>query len=136
MVDQQSSVQRLAKGVELVYGLEQPRDVFAPDAVFDINIPSWRFQLGSPEAFVGWFRHYTKEGYKINVENVVETQTGFAMELEGEYTDHHGDELYFRNLLLCKVAEGLITEVIYYCTGDWDRPTRERQAKEAALVRR
>jgi hypothetical protein len=129
-------VAELADRLADVYATYRGADeLFAPNAFFDLNVPSWRLQLGGAEAFTSWLRGHSPEGYAITLLQVVPTASGFAAELEGEYTPG-GDDRYFRNLVLCEVADGRITEVTFYCTGDWDAETRARQAAEALMIRR
>ena len=56
------------------------------------------------------------------------------MEIEGTYSPH-GHELYFRNLVACRINGDRVDEVIYYCTGDWDPETRSIHAREVKLIR-
>jgi hypothetical protein len=37
--------------------------------------------------------------------------------------------------LLRTDAAGLVDELVFYCTGPWDAGTRERQAREAPMIR-
>lgn len=37
-------------------------DVFAPDALLDVNAPTWRFQVQGPEAFVSWLKGHSPNG--------------------------------------------------------------------------
>ena len=40
-----------------------------------------------------------------------------------------------RRLWLCEVRDGRITEVVGYCSGEWDEALRARHAIEAPMVR-
>lgn len=110
------------------------RALFTPDALFDINVPTWRFQVRGSDAFFDWLRRYAPEGYRLTLLRAAPTASGFVAEVEGEYA-HHGEDLYFRNLLLCEVSDGRIAELTFYCTGDWDAETRARQRHEAPMIR-
>jgi len=126
----------LADRLATVYATYQgAEEVFAPDALFDVNVPTWRFQVEGPEAFFSWLKGYSPDGYGIRIVRATPTASGFVVELEGEYSPH-GHDLYFRNLLLCEVRDGRITELVFYCTGDWDAETRARQLAEAPMVNR
>ena len=48
------------------------------------------------------------------------TTTGFVLEVEEEW-DQDGESWYFRELLRADVADGAISHISVYCTGDWDR---------------
>lgn len=129
------SVTQLADRLADLLRSYEGAEVFAPDAVFDINVPIWRFQVTGVERFLRWLQGYAPHGYLINVQRVLPTATGFAIELEGEY-EHHGIPLFFRNLYVAEVSAGQINALSFWCTGDWDPDTRARQAAEAPMVRR
>lgn len=111
------------------------QEIFAADAFFDVNVPTWRFQVRGVERFVGWLQSYAPNGYRITVTRELPTATGFVLEIEGEY-EHHGVPLFFRNLYICDVTDGLISDVSFWCTGDWDPETRARHDAEASRIRR
>ncbi|HEX2063124.1 MAG TPA: hypothetical protein VHE80_01745 [Acidimicrobiales bacterium] len=126
---------RLADRLASVYATYQgTEEVFTPDVLFDVNVPAWRFQVQGADAFFSWLRGHSPEGYGITLVRAVPTSSGFVAEVEGEYRPH-GVDLYFRNLLLCEVEDDRISEVVFFCTGDWDPGTRARQAAEAPMVR-
>ena len=110
------------------------QQIFAPDAFFDINVPTWRFQVRGVERFAGWLQGCAPHGYTITVVRELATASGFVLEIEGDY-EHHGVPLFFRNLYVCDVADGLITDVSFWCTGDWDPETRAQHAAEAPMLR-
>ena len=125
----------LAERLAQVYASYEGADeVFAPDALFDVNVPSWRFQLQGPEAFFSWLRGHSPNGYAITLVSVTPTSSGFVAEVEGEYRPADED-LYFRNLILCHVEGERVSQVVFFCTGDWDSQTRARQAAEAPMIR-
>lgn len=135
MKTEEIAVERLAEDFVSFYStLDRGSEVVATDAVFDINVPSWRFQLVGPDAFVSWLMEYTSDGYELRIVHLLPTSKGFVVELEGTYNPH-GHELYFRNLVACGVQDGKIDDVIYYCTGDWDPETRAHHAHEVKLIR-
>lgn len=123
-----STVQQLAEQLaELLRTYQGAEKVFAPDAGFDVNVPFWRFRLRGPDQLLAWLQGYAPNGYTITISRVLPTQTGFVIELEGEY-EHHGTPLFFRNVYVADVAGGLITDLAFWCTGDWDPETRHRYA--------
>ena len=131
-----AQVEQLSKGLlRVLETYEDVDDVFAPNAFFDINVPTWRFQLESAAAFIGWLKEYCPGGYHITATPAIPTASGFVLEVEGEYADHHGSELFFRNLYVCRVRDGSISEVSFWCTGDWDVETREHHKAEVQLLR-
>ena len=130
------AVERLAKGLVGVLETYSGTDeVFEPDAFFDINVPTWRFQMEGPQTLIGWLREYCPDGYRIAAKSPIPTATGFVLEVEGDYADPEGNPLFFRNLYVCKVQDGRITELTFWCTGDWDVETREHHRAEVQLIR-
>jgi ketosteroid isomerase-like protein len=118
--------QRLATVLRTYAGVGE---VFTPDVVFDINVPIWRFQVRGPDRFIAWLRGYAPHGYDITVTRTFPTGTGVVVEVEGEY-DRHGHHLFFRNLYICEVTAGRISDVSFWCTGDWDEDTRAQYVAE------
>jgi hypothetical protein len=109
--------------------------LFAPDAFFDINVPSWRFQLDNPRDFMQWCADAGTRGFKVTPKAVVPTAEGFLFEYEAEYTNMHGEPLFFRNVVICKVAGERITELTYWCTGEWDEEQLAHHRDEVTLLR-
>jgi hypothetical protein len=130
------------EGVELlsrrfadVFGAPELADaVFAPDAFFDLNMPVWRFQLAGPGAFAAQLRAVNEGPVRIEVLRTVVTRSGFVTEHE-EHQDVRGHDLTARRLWLCEVRNGLVTEAIGYCSGEWDEALRARHALEAPMLR-
>ncbi|MFQ6026330.1 MAG: hypothetical protein ACE5Q6_02320 [Dehalococcoidia bacterium] len=71
---------------------------------------------------------------RIDILRTVPTASGFVTEHE-EHQDVDGHELTARRLWLCEVREGRITEVVGYCSGEWNEELRERHAVEAPMIR-
>ncbi len=46
-----------------------------------------------------------------------------------------GQDLSARRLWLCEVRDGRITEVVGYCTGEWNPELRARHAAKAPMLR-
>lgn len=122
---------RFAEALEtLVLG----EDVVAPDAFFDLNMPVWRFQLEGPAAMEAQLRNISQGPSRVDIVRTVPTATGFVQEHE-EHTDVDGQDLSARRLVLCEVRDGRISEVVVYCTGEWDDELRARHAVEAPMLR-
>ena len=131
-----TEVEQLAKGlVQVLETYEGIDEVFAANAFLDINVPTWRFQLESPTAFIAWLQEYCPGGYRISARPPLATASGFVLEVEGEYADHHGSELFFRNLYVCGVQNARVSEMSFWCTGDWDAETRDHHKAEVQLLR-
>jgi hypothetical protein len=109
-------------------------DAFASDAFFDLNMPVWRFQLQGRDAFATQLKHINRGEVRIDVLRTIPTISGFVTEHE-EHQEVGGQDLSARRLWLCEVRHGLITEVVGYCTGEWDGELRARHAVEAPMIR-
>jgi hypothetical protein len=109
-------------------------DVIAPDAFFDLNMPVWRFQLQGAAALEAQLRGISQGPSRVDILRTVPTATGFVQEHE-EHTIVDGQDLSARRLVLCEVRDARITEVVIYCTGEWDDELRARHAAEAPMLR-
>lgn len=125
LTERLASVLRIYKGIE---------ELFADGAFFDVNIPQFRFQVEGSDRFFSWLKGYAPNGYRITVARSLPTATGFVAEVEGEY-EQHGHELFFRNLYVCDVDQGRISEVSFWCTGDWDEDARAHWRAHAPMIR-
>jgi ketosteroid isomerase-like protein len=129
------TVDRLSEGFHDAFRtLDAGADTFAPDAFFDLNMPVWRFQLQGREAFSAQLAHLARGDVHVDVLRTVATASGFVTEhVERQMVG--GDELSARRLWLCEVRDGRITEVVGYCSGEWDARLRARHAAEAPMIR-
>ncbi len=112
--------------------LRRRRDLFAPGAFFDLNMPVWRFQLEGGDAFAAQLRSIAQGQVRLDVLRTVPTSSGFVTEHE-ERQDVGGEEYSARRLWLCEVQDGRITETVGYCSGEWDEALRARHAAEAPM---
>jgi ketosteroid isomerase-like protein len=110
-------------------------DLFAPDAFFDLNMPVWRFQLVGADAFASQLRQIARDTVTLEVLRTVPTASGFVHEHEERQVVGGGEMYSARRLWLCEVRDGRITEVVGYCSGEWDEALRARHAVEAPMVR-
>lgn len=110
-------------------------DLFTTDALFDLNMPVWRFQIQGPEAFATQLQSICQGPVRIDILRTVPTASGFVTEHE-EHQEVGGEVLSARRIWLCEVRDGRISEVIGYCSGEWDEALRARHAVEAPMVRR
>ena len=124
----------LSKQFAEVFSTGQPGDLFAPDAVFDLNMPVWRFQLQGPDAFGAQVRTLTRGLTRVDVVRTVPTVSGFVAEHE-EHQLVDGEDLTARRLWLCETRDGQIVEAVGFCTGEWDAALRARHAVEAPMLR-
>jgi len=130
-----ATAHRLSERFNAVFEtLDAGDGLFAPDVFFDLNMPVWRFQLEGPEAWEAQLRKLAEGPVTIRILRTVPTTSGFVTEHE-ERGEVDGRILSARRLWLCEVSDGLITEVVGYCSGEWDEELRARHAAEAPMIR-
>jgi hypothetical protein len=113
---------------------ENPGDLFAPDAFFDLLPPFWRFQIEGPDTFVTQLRAVAEDAeIRVKVLRTVPAVSGFLT--EHEQTEHGSKNEVARRLWFCQVRDGRITDVVGYCNGGWDDELRARHAAETQLLR-
>jgi len=109
-------------------------DVYAPDALIDANVPSWRFQVKGLDAIIAqygrWFPH---GGVKLVSIREWPAEFGSVVETTQTEPDGKGSELFSRQLHVMFTDGDKVTRQMLYCTGTWDADTRERQAREAPM---
>lgn len=111
-------------------------EVYAPGALLDANVPSWRLQRQGVSAIVGQFQEWYGGGLP-RFTGWHERPTDWGTVIEVEATVGEGDdETLFREAHLFFCAGDRITEHIFYCTGPWDRKTVAQHAADAPMVRR
>lgn len=110
--------------------------VYASDALFDVNVPEWRFQRKGPDEIADQYRSWGSElsNLSLSTYRAEEIPGGFIVELEERYQSE-GDDCLSRQLHIVKVADGKVAEQVMYCTGVWGSETIKRQAAEAPMVR-
>jgi hypothetical protein len=114
--------------------LDAGDDLFTADALFDLNMPVWRFQIQGPEAMGAQLRAISQGPSRVEVSRTVPTATGFVTE-HVEHQDLGHEVVSARRLWLCTVRDGRISEVVGYCTGEWDDALKARHAAEAPMIR-
>lgn len=130
-----STAERLSEALAEVFRTAEMGDVLTDDVFLDGNPPLWRFQLQGIEAFTEWYRSYAPNGMdEVTVVRTVPTAAGFVAELTERVRDD-GKEITSREIVLCTVRDGRISELTVYCTGDWDEELRARHAAEAPMLR-
>lgn len=129
---QATDVALLPEFVRFLETGELAPEAFASDVFFDMNVPSWRYQIQGHEAAAGLF--HSDEPARVQVGAVIPTATGFVAETDYQ-TSEGGASVYHRSVSLVTVQDGHISNVIHYCTGPWDEATKARQAREAPMLR-
>ena len=131
-----AQAERLSALFGAVFETFDAGDLFAPDAFFDLNMPVWRFQLEGGDAFAAQLRSIARGTVRLDVLRTVATASGFVAEHEERQVVADEGEVYSaRRLWLCEVRDGRITDVVGYCSGEWDEALRARHAVEAPMVR-
>ena len=131
-MSQVADVTLLAEFVRFLETGDVAPGAFAADVFFDLNVPSWRYQIQGHEAAAGLF--HSEEPARVHVGAVISTATGFVAETDYE-TIEDGARIYYRAVSLVTVHDGQINNLVHYCTGPWDEATRARQAREAPMLR-
>lgn len=132
----QETVDRLSAAFHRCFtDFEAGEDVFAPDTLYDLLPPFWRFQLEGPGAtFATQLRSIAEGPAEVEVVRTVPTANGFVT--EHVETQHTGNgTVVARRLHLCEVRDGRISAVTTYCNGGWDDALRARHATQAPMIR-
>lgn len=113
-------------------------ELYRPDALLDVSVPQWRYQLQGREAI----RQALAEelapldgSARVTGQRATQTDDGVVVELEVRF-EQDGEERQWREVHLFHTDGAAITEHLNYCTGVWDAATIARQAVEAPMVRR
>ena len=111
-----------------------PEGLFATDAFCDFTMPQWRLQAEGIEDMVALRKAGHPGPGRVPRSRFDATVTGFVLEVEEEW-DQDGESWYCRELFRADVADGGVTQLSVYCTGDWDRERVARHRTEVALLR-
>lgn len=109
-------------------------EVFADGVFCDINVPEWRFQMQGTKAVQEWLDGELPDGCRVPSWRSDPTADGVIVELEQRY-DRDGAEISSRNIHRLEVRDGKVAHWTMYCTGEWSPELRERQAREAPMLR-
>jgi hypothetical protein len=134
-IDQQTA-ERLSAGFHRCFSaFECDEDLFAPNTLFDLLPPLWRFQLeGSGEVFVNQLRSIAEGPVEIDVVRTIPAAGGFVTEhVETQQTPE--GTITARRMHFCEVRDGRISAVTTYCNGGWDDELRARHGAEAPMIR-
>jgi hypothetical protein len=124
VVDAFIALQESNRGTEMA-------EVLTDDAVLDLNVPQWRFQVGGGSAIAAAFAQSYPAGFRTTRYRWEPTPTGAVVEYDGWDVGRH---TYYRHLGLLELRSGRISRLTLYCTGEWDTETVERQRREAPMV--
>jgi hypothetical protein len=109
-------------------------DLYAADALLDVNVPTWRFQRKGIEGIAAQYAEWTAEG-AFHVGVLQEFVAPWGSVIENDQRERmDGAEVYSRQIHLL-IAEGdKVARHVMYCTGLWDAETEARQKVEAPMV--
>lgn len=124
----------LSEALAQVFRTAEVRDVFTDDVFLDGHPPFWRFQLQGIEDFRAWLEGYVQGGRDVEVVRTIATSSGFVTEHTGASHTDRG-LITGRELLVCEVRDGRISELTVFCSGQWDAALRDRHAAEAPMLR-
>lgn len=113
---------------------DAPEGLFAPNVFLDFTMPCWRLQATSATEAVALRRAGHPSPGRVPRSRLDPTAEGFVLEVEEEWVDDDGS-WYCREMFRADVADGLVSQLSVYCTGDWDERQQARHADEVALIR-
>lgn len=109
-------------------------DTFTDDVFLDGNPPSWRFQVQGVDQFGPWLADYTRNHPEVTVVHTTNCDGGFVTEHASSEMTPEG-VVTSRKILLCRTRDDRISELVVYCSGDWDAELRARHEQETTLLR-
>lgn len=108
---------------------------YRPDALLDVNVPQWRWQLQGRDAIAEALAdELDLPGRRVTRLHAVPTADGVLVETEARLA-RDGEQSLWRAQHRFRTAGDEIVEHVVYCTGHWDSATIARQALEAPMVR-
>ena len=134
MSDQLVGRELAAKLIAFLESGTPPDGLFATDAFCDFTMPQWRLQAEGIEDMVALRKAGHPSPGRVPRSRFDATATGFVLEVEEEW-DQDGESWYCRELFRADVADGGVSQLSVYCTGDWDRERVARHRTEVALLR-
>lgn len=109
--------------------------LFALDVFADLTFPHWRIQVQGAEEMNRLKTAMHPPAGMTRVEGIHRTERGFVLRVE-ERWESEGQQWYCREAFVCDLDEqGRITELAYYCTGDWDEARVAEHAQAVTLLR-
>jgi hypothetical protein len=112
---------------------EPPEGLFTPDAFCDFTMPQWRLQAQGIEDIVRMRKAGHPSPGRVPRSRFDATSTGFVLEVE-EAWEQDDDSWYCREMFRADVADGAISQISVYCTGDWDQALVQRHRDAVQLL--
>jgi hypothetical protein len=134
LTDEAVGRQLAAKIISFLETGTPPEGVFTRDAFVDFTMPQWRLQGQGINDIVRLRTAGHPGPSRVPRSRFDATSTGFVLEVEEEW-DQDGECWYCRELLRADVADGAISQISVYCTGDWDRAQVARHRATVHLLR-
>lgn len=122
---------------EVVTWLEtgvRPEEMFAADVFADLSLPHWRIQAEGTDAVFRLREDSHPFTGEVRVEALDATSRGFLLQFEERWEDG-GQQWYCREQIHAVVTDGRISELVVYCTGDWDEARQRLHADQVRLLR-
>jgi hypothetical protein len=113
---------------------DPPEGLFTADAFCDFTMPLWRLQFQGVENVAGGRKAGHPSPGRVPRSRFDATTTGFVLEVEEEW-DQDGEAWYCRELFRADVADGSVSQLSVYCTGDWDQAQVARHRETVELLR-
>jgi hypothetical protein len=113
------------------------RPWYHPDALFDLNVPQWRFQRRGGQAGLQLLHdeEFAQPGRRLAFLRVTDTAAGVLLETETRHTTAGGDARAWRELHQLRLRHGLVAEHVVWCTGILDTAAARRQFDAAPMER-
>lgn len=108
--------------------------LYAPEAVVDVNVPLWRYQLRGADAINAAIRddELGVPNRMVGSWRTGSTQEGLFLEIEVRF--HDGEDRMWRSLHLFRAADGRVMEQTVYCSGIWSAADIARYTPEPSLA--
>lgn len=123
-----------AKLVTFLETGDVPEGTFTPDAFCDFTMPQWRLQAQGVDDVARLRAAGHPNQGRVPRSRFDAIPTGFVLEVEEEW-DQDGEAWYCRELFRADVADGAISELAVYCTGDWDQAQVALHRETVQLIR-
>ena len=134
LTDEELGRELAAKVITFLETGKAPDGAFTRDAFVDFTMPQWRLQGQGVDEIVRMRTAGHPGPSRVPRSRFDATSTGFVLEVEEEW-DQDGESWYCRELFRADVADGAISQISVYCTGDWDRAQVARHRATVQLLR-
>jgi hypothetical protein len=113
------------------------RPWYHPDALFDLNVPHWRFQQRGRQAGLQQLHdeEFAQPGRRLTFIRVTDTAAGVLLETETRHTAPDGESRAWRELHQLRLRHGLVAQHVVWCTGILDGAASRRQFDTAPMER-